>query len=141
MFGSNVSTPSSAISWAISTIATTGAPVRLAISTVSPKWSAWPWVSRIVGRVDVVGGDRGLRVAGQERVDQDPRVAVGELEAGVPEKTHFHVWISPPVVVVLIVDPRGPAEFSRQLEPDGHADEHPDPGLLGDQRAQFAHPF
>ena len=32
---------------AISTIATTSAPVRLAIATVSPIWSACPWVSRI----------------------------------------------------------------------------------------------
>jgi hypothetical protein len=34
--GSNVSSPRSASSFAISTIASTGAPVRLAISTVSP---------------------------------------------------------------------------------------------------------
>ena len=41
------STPSSPISPAISVMATTVAPVRLAMATVSPKWSPWPWVSRI----------------------------------------------------------------------------------------------
>ena len=47
-FGSlTFSTPASAISLASSTIATTVAPVRLAMSTVSPRWSAWPCVSRI----------------------------------------------------------------------------------------------
>ena len=40
-------TPASAISFASSTIATTVAPVRLAMSTVSPRWSPCPWVSRI----------------------------------------------------------------------------------------------
>src|SRR5579875_1663230 len=42
------SIPSAASSLAISTIATTVDPQRFAIVTVSPKWSAWPWVSRIV---------------------------------------------------------------------------------------------
>ena len=37
--GSNVSTPCSPISPASSMIATTGAPVRLAMATVSPMWS------------------------------------------------------------------------------------------------------
>ncbi len=47
-FGSRTSIPSSPSSFAISTIATVGAPVRWAIDTVSPMWSPWPWVSRIV---------------------------------------------------------------------------------------------
>ena len=88
--GSRTSTPSSPISLASSTIATTGAPVRLAIATVSPKWSPWPWVSRIVVAATSSARDRRLRVAGQERVDQDRRVAVGEREAGVAEKADFH---------------------------------------------------
>ena len=82
--------PSSPISPATSMIATTVAPVRLAIATVSPKWSAWPWVSRIVVASTSSAVDRGLRVAGQERVDQHRRVAVGEREAGVAEKTDIH---------------------------------------------------
>ncbi len=41
------STPSPSISPASSTIASTLAPVRLAMSTVSPRWSAWPCVSAI----------------------------------------------------------------------------------------------
>src|SRR3954465_9014740 len=44
---STFSTPSPLISAASSTIATTVAPVRLAMSTVSPRWSPWPCVSRI----------------------------------------------------------------------------------------------
>src|SRR5690242_15672551 len=47
-FGSRTSSmPASAISLASSTMATTVAPVRLAMSTVSPRWSAWPCVSRM----------------------------------------------------------------------------------------------
>jgi hypothetical protein len=39
--------PELLISSAISVMATTFAPVRLAMAIVSPKWSAWPCVSRI----------------------------------------------------------------------------------------------
>ncbi len=49
MLMSSAVTPSSSpSSRASSTIASTGAPVRLAIGTASPMWSPWPWVSRIV---------------------------------------------------------------------------------------------
>src|SRR3954471_16526096 len=49
MFGSETfsSLCSDCSSLAISTIATTFAPVRLAMSTVSPKWSAWPCVRKM----------------------------------------------------------------------------------------------
>src|SRR3954468_24854452 len=49
MFGSETFSRlcSDCSSLAISTIATTFAPVRLAISTVSPKWSAWPCVRKM----------------------------------------------------------------------------------------------
>src|SRR3954452_2831423 len=49
MFGSETFSRlcSDCSSLAISTIATTLAPVRLAISTVSPKWSAWPCVRKM----------------------------------------------------------------------------------------------
>ena len=40
--------------------------------TVSPRWSAWPWVSRIASALDLVGVGGGLRVARQERVDRAP---------------------------------------------------------------------
>src|SRR3954452_4900610 len=48
MFGSDTfSRPSSLSSFASSTIAATCAPVRFAIATVSPMWSAWPWVRKM----------------------------------------------------------------------------------------------
>src|SRR3954453_2048633 len=48
MLGSKTcSTPFSPISLASSTMATTGQFTRLAMSTVSPRWSACPWVSRM----------------------------------------------------------------------------------------------
>ncbi len=43
------------------------------------------------GGVELIGGDRGLGVAGQERVDQHRAVAVGQLEGGVAVVTDFHV--------------------------------------------------
>ena len=47
-FGSiTFSTPLPPISLASSGTATTVAPVRLAMSTVSPRWSACPWVRRM----------------------------------------------------------------------------------------------
>ena len=59
------STPSSEISFASSTIASTWAPVRLAIATVSPMWSLWPWVSAITsaGSSSAVAAAFGLSVS------------------------------------------------------------------------------
>ena len=82
--------PRSPSSLASSTIATTGAPVRLAMSTVSPMWSAWPWVSRIVVGSSSSALDRRLRVAGQERVDQDAACRRRQLEAGVAQEADVH---------------------------------------------------
>ena len=42
-------------------------------------------------------------------------------------------------MVASALGARGLVEFARELEPDRHADEHPDPGLLGDQRPHIAH--
>ena len=87
--GSRTSWPSPrspASSPASSTIAATLAPVRFAIATVSPMWSAWPWVSRIASACDLVGADGGLRVAGQERIDQDRRAVVLQRDGGVAEE-------------------------------------------------------
>jgi selenide, water dikinase len=42
-------------------------------------------------------------------------------------------------LVASALGARGLVEFARELEPNRHADEHPDPGLLGDQRPQIAH--
>ena len=87
---SRTSTPSSPISPAISVIATTVAPVRLAIVDRVAEVVAMAVGEQDRGRRDVVGCDRGLWVASQERVDQHRRVAVGQLKAGVAEKSHFH---------------------------------------------------
>ena len=117
---------------AISVIATTVAPVRLAISTVSPKWSSCPWVSRIVVAATSSAAIARLRVAGQERVDQHRRVAaVGEREARVAEKPDCP---SSSILLRFVHVVGLEAELARQLEPDGDADEHADPRLLGEQR-------
>ena len=73
---STTSSPSSPISPASSVIATSGAPVRLAIATVSPTWSRVAVGEQQRRRRHLVGGGRGLRVAGQERIDQNGGVAV-----------------------------------------------------------------
>ena len=127
-FGSRTSTPSSPSSPASSTIATTGAPVRLAIATVSPMWSPCPWVSRIVVAAASSALIAAFGIAGQERVDQNGRVPVGELEASVSQKAHFHLFS------ILLCRLRSAAELPRQFEPDRDADEHPQPGLLGEHR-------
>jgi hypothetical protein len=47
-----------------------------------------------VRRIDVVRRDSALGVAGQERVDQDARVPLGQLEAGLSQKANLHPKIS-----------------------------------------------
>ena len=134
-FGSRTSTPSSPSSPASSTIATTGAPVRLAIATVSPMWSAWPWVSRIV----VAATSSALIVAfglpvrnGSIRRVVSPSESV---EARVAEKANVHFVQSSSCRF------RVSAQLPRQLEPDRDADEHPQPGLLGEQRLHRPDPL
>ena len=83
--------PPPPISFGSSTIATTGAPVRLAIATVSPRWSAWPCVSRIVVGVDLVGAAARLRVARQERVDEHRRCRRAQREGRVAQKAELHL--------------------------------------------------
>ena len=62
-FGSRTSTPSAPISSASSTIASTGAPVRLAIATRVADVVAVAVGEQDRRRADVVGGDRRFRVA------------------------------------------------------------------------------
>src|SRR6478672_10094019 len=118
------STPSAAISPASSTIATTVAPVRLAMSTVSPRWSAWPCVSRITS------GETSSAVA---------------AAFGLPVRNGSVSTVVPPALSSKHACPRkrmstAMSAFSfvlvqdvRQLVPDGHADQHAHARLLGDQ--------
>jgi hypothetical protein len=76
--------------------------------------------------VELIGRSRGLRVAGQERIHEDARVAVGELEAGMAQEADVHVSVSFGVVLHV--------EFPGELPPNRHPDEHSHAGLLGEQR-------
>ena len=49
-------------------------------------------------RAQIVGGDRRLRVAGEERVDQHSRVSVGQLEGRVAKEADLHLSCSSSVV-------------------------------------------
>ena len=89
-FGSRTSTPSSPSSPASSTIATTGAPVRLAIATVSPMWSPWPWVSRIVVAAASSALIAALGFPVRNGSIRSGRVSVGELKARVSQKANVH---------------------------------------------------
>ena len=75
---------------------------------------------------------RGLRVAGQERVDEHGLAVVLEREGGVAQEADVHASRSPRVVVSRL------EQLAGELEPDGDADEHAQARLLGDQRAHRA---
>src|SRR6266511_3305430 len=81
-----------------------------------------------VGGIHLVGRDGRLRVAGQEGVDQDVDVAVGQLEAGVTEEADGRHRLG-------ILRCRWVGELLGEAVPDGHADEHAHAGLFGEQRA------
>jgi hypothetical protein len=49
-----------------------------------------------VRRLELVGGDGGLRVPADERVDEDPRVAVDQLDRRVGQEADVHL-VSPPL--------------------------------------------
>src|SRR4051794_35488058 len=128
MLGSNVWTPSSAISPASSTIATTGAPVRLPMATVSPMWSLWPCVRKIASACtsSAVAAAFGLPVRKGSTSTVLPSCSSAKAEC--PSQ---RICISGDLLLVVVVV----EQLARQLQPDGHADEHAQPGLLGDQRA------
>src|SRR4051794_14857611 len=128
MLGSKTSRPSCPSSFASSTMATTGAPVRLAMSTVSPRWSPWPWVSRTVvaSTSPASAAALGLPVRnGSMRTVVEPSLSVKQE------------WPRKLMSMSLGVLPCG-LQFVSQLEADGDADEHPEPGLLRDEGAQLA---
>src|SRR4051812_36485928 len=123
-FGSRTSsTPSPLISAASSTIATTVAPVRLAMSTVSPRWSPWPWVSRITS------GSTSSAVA---------------AASGLPVRNGSVRTVVPPALSSKQDCPRNrtstaiSVSFLQHLTkfvPDGNAHEHAQARLLRDQVA------
>src|SRR5947209_19477549 len=153
MFGSNVSTPSSATSCAISTIATTGAPERLAISTVSPKWSPWPWVSRIT-----VGSTSSAAIAafGLPLKNGSLKTRVSPSESSKQAWPRKRTSICRSVLLVggfvfagtglgggirAPVCPGGrPIELTRQLESDRDPHHHSQSRLFGNQRLDFPLP-
>ena len=65
-------------------------------ATASAMWSAWPWVIAMwVGSTSSRGRDRGRVVGLQERVDQDGRLALAQLEAGMAVELDLHPQLSP----------------------------------------------
>src|SRR4051795_6302432 len=120
------STPSSFSSLAISTIATTCAPVRLAMSTVSPKWSAWPWVSnRCVGSSSEAStAALGLPV---RKGSISTRVSPSVISKHACPRKRISTSVS---CLVVWFD----FEYPGQLPANSHPHEHPHPRLLGEQR-------
>src|SRR3954454_21577101 len=118
------STPDSAISLASSTIATTVAPVRLAMSTVSPRWSACPCVSRITSgeTSSALAAAFGFPIRnGSVRTVAPPAVS---SKQACPRKRMSTAMSAFSLVLVQNVG---------QFVPDGHADQHAQARLLGDQ--------
>src|SRR5579875_788114 len=132
------SRPSSSSSAASSVVAITGAPLRLAISIVSPTWSGWPWVSRIVVGLSssALTAACGLPVMnGSMSTVASPSVSVN---AACPRKRMSMGSVLLVGFGVLRFAPT--LERALQLEPDGDADEHPELGLLGHERADRPQP-
>src|SRR3954453_19025478 len=118
------STPDSAISLASSTIATTVAPVRLAMSTVSPRWSPWPCVSRIASAStsSAAAAAFGLPVRnGSVRTVAPPALS---SKQDCPRKRMSTAMSAFSLSLVQNVG---------QLVPDGDADQHAHARLLADQ--------
>src|SRR5829696_3724724 len=135
MFGSKTwwSSPRSPeISLASSTIATTGAPVRFAMSTVSPMWSACPCVSRMW-----VGSTSSACLAAFGLP-----VRNGSMSRRVsPSSMRKQAW--PRNVISMSGAPLGSLshQLVGELEADGDADQHAEPGLLVDERPHGRQPL
>src|SRR4051794_41035003 len=125
-FGSTTSMPSWPSSFASSTMATTGASVRFAMSTVSPRWSACPWVRRIV----VASTSEASLAAFGFPVRNGSTSTVVE-----PSESVKHEWPRNVMSMELGVLPLG-LQLMSQFEADGRPDEHAQPGLLGHERAE-----
>src|ERR671931_2416239 len=142
MLGSNTgwSEPrSSESSPASSTMATTGAPVRLAIATVSPMWSACPCVSRIASAAtsSALAAALGLPVRNGSTSTVVP--SCSRANAAWPRK---RISIASALLLVgMIGRATGAYELVGQLEPHRHADEHAEAGFLGDERPHRAGPL
>src|SRR3954453_18242423 len=127
MFGSaTFSTPSSPSSPASSTIATTCAFVRLALSPPSPRWSAWAWLRKMC-----VGSSSAALTAAfglpLRNGSISTRVSPSLSSKQAWPRKRMSIWVLPASIVVV--------EFARQLPADGDAHQHPDPRLLGEERA------
>src|SRR4051812_26847582 len=126
MFGfTTFSTPLPSISAASSTMARTVAPVRLAMSTVSPRWSPWPWVRRIAS----AGSSSALAAA----FGLPDRKGSTSTSAPPPDRWNAE-WpshrTSAAMSGLLLVH-----ELVGELVAHRHADEHAHARLLGEQRA------
>src|SRR4051812_743508 len=112
-------------------MATTWAPVRLAMSTVSPMWSAWPCVRKMwVGSTSsALTAPFGLPVRnGSIRTRVSPSLS---SNAACPRKRMSIRFL---LVVVYL-------QFVCQLVADGDTDHHAEPGFLGHQRPHGRHSF
>src|SRR5690349_10597323 len=122
-------TPAASISAASSTIARTVAPVRLAMSTVSPRWSAWPCVSRITS-------------ASTSSAEAAAR--------GLPVRNGSVSTVTPPALSSKHDCPRNRTSTAMsvsfrqhlpELVPDRDAHEHAEAGLLGDEHLHGRDPL
>src|SRR5215210_7236052 len=127
------STPSFPISAASSTIASTVAPVRLAMSTVSPRWSAWPWVSRMtsgsISSADAAAFGFPVRNGSVSTVVPPARSSKQDCPRNRMSTAISHV-------LRLVVH-----ESMSQLVPDCDADEHAHSRLLVDEVADGGEPL
>src|SRR3954447_14800871 len=110
-------------------MASTGAPVRLAMPTVSPRWSAWPCVSRMV-----VGSSS----SGEAAAFGLP-VRKGSIRSRVSPSVNSNAeWPRKRMSMGSVLPV---AEAVGQLIPHRDADEHADPRLLDDRALHGAEPF
>src|SRR4051812_19460323 len=133
MFGSaTFSMPFSWSSFASSTMATHWAPVRLAMSTTSPQWSAWPCVRKMCV---------GSTSSGPTAATGLP-LRNGSIRMRVsPSLSSKHAWPRKRMSIGLSSGVSVVVQLARELPAHGHAHQHPDPRLLGEEGADRDDPL
>src|SRR3954454_20961212 len=120
------STPSSVSSLAISTIATTCALVRWAMSTVSPMWSACPWVRRMC-----VGSTSEASTAALGLPVRNGSISTRVWPSVISKHACPRKRISTSVSCLVVWFH---LEYPGELPSNSHPHQHPHAGLLGEQR-------
>ena len=73
-------------------MAATGAPLALAISTVSPIWSPWPWVTRMRAQASQSRNGSLIRRVAKPWIDKDGGAGAFKFHGGVPVKGYFDAF-------------------------------------------------